>query len=72
MAGWGSIYKPHRESSRWGRNLAFCYGPDAAVVLTGYVQSSRPLERALIGLWAESGLTRSDATGRTGAALEPL
>ena len=28
--------------------------------------------RALIGLWAESGLTRSDASGRSSAALEPL
>ena len=28
--------------------------------------------RALIGLWAKSDHTRSDASGRAGAALEPL
>ena len=28
--------------------------------------------RVLIGLWAESGLTRSNASGHAGAALQPL
>ena len=36
MAGWGSIYKPHGESSRWGQT-------PVKLLLTGRVRSSRPL-----------------------------
>jgi hypothetical protein len=55
MAGWGSIYKPHGESSRWGWNLAFCYWPDAQVVLIGRVWSSRPLKPTVgAHYWSDS------------------
>ena len=69
----GYIYEPHRESSHWGTKPSF-------MLLTGRcfrLDWTRPVvltigARALIGLWAESGLTRSDASGHAGAALEPL
>ena len=65
-----------------GRLGGLFISPTEKVAVGGETQLSatdrtRPVvptvrESALIGLWAESGHHRSDASGRADAALEPL
>ena len=71
MAGWGSIYKPHWESSRWGQNLIFCYWPNAGRVrsLTTVTWSlARSTDQTLMA----SDQMPPDASDRNCVALEPL